>query len=70
MSNIKEKFGEEIKKLRKKRHLTQEALASKAGISVDFLSLIERGKSAPSFKNLEKLSSALEVKIKKLFDFK
>jgi transcriptional regulator with XRE-family HTH domain len=31
--------------MRSERGLTQEQLAERAGISVDFLSLIERGKS-------------------------
>ena len=48
---------------------TQEELASRAEISVDFLSLIERGINAPSFENIEKLAKALGVSVRVLFDF-
>lgn len=69
MTNLETKFGGKIKKLRKEKGITQEHLAYKAGISVDFLSLIERGKSAPSFKNLEKIAKALEANVRELFNF-
>ena len=48
---------------------TQEQLAEAAEISVDFLSSMERGVNAPSFETLEKLSQALDVPVKELFDF-
>ena len=69
MTNLKRKFGEKIKKLRVEKGVTQEQLADEAGISVDFLSLIERGRNAPSFKNLEKIARALKVSVKDLFEF-
>lgn len=69
MSDLKEKFGKIVKKLRKKKGMTQEDLAHKTGISVDFLSLVERGKNAPSFETLEKLAGALEVKVRDFFIF-
>lgn len=49
--------------------MTQEQLAEASNISVDFLSLIERGKSGPSFEVIERLAEALEVPVKDLFDF-
>lgn len=49
---IKNKVGNKIKSLRMSKGLTQEKLAEKAVISVDFLSLIERGRNAPSFDSL------------------
>ena len=58
-----------MKELRVERNLTQEQLASIADISVDFLSLIERGINAPSFETIEKIARALEVDVKDLFDF-
>jgi transcriptional regulator with XRE-family HTH domain len=47
--------------------LTQKQLAERAGISVDFLSLIERGKNSPSFDNLDDLADALGVSVAELF---
>ena len=55
--------------MRKTADLTQEELSNKAGISVDFLSNVERGVNAPSFENLEKLAKALGVEVRELFDF-
>lgn len=62
-------FGRRLKKLRKDRQLTQENLAELTGLSVEFLSYIERGIHAPSFKTLEKLSEVLEVSFSELFNF-
>lgn len=62
-------FGRTLAKLRNQRNLTQEQLAEYAGLSVDFLSLIERGQRAPSFKTLERLTIVLQVKARDLFDF-
>jgi transcriptional regulator with XRE-family HTH domain len=63
------KFGKKLSSLRAQKGITQEDLAEAAGLSVDFLSLIERGRRAPSFKTLEQLSSALSINVKDLFDF-
>ena len=40
-----------------------------AGMSVDFLSLIERGQNAPSFKKLELMTKRLGVSAAYLFTF-
>jgi transcriptional regulator with XRE-family HTH domain len=55
--------------LRLRSELTQEQLAETANISVDFLSLIERGINAPSFESLERVAKALHLEVKDLFDF-
>lgn len=49
--------------------LTQEELAERAEVSVDFISLVERGKNQPSFKVIEKLSAALNTSVADFFDF-
>lgn len=69
MNNLKKQFGEQLRNLRKRTGMTQEQLAEKALISVDFLSLLERGINAPSFETLERLALALDVPIKQLFEF-
>jgi transcriptional regulator with XRE-family HTH domain len=68
-SQLREKFGQKVRWLRGEHGLTQEQLAERAGISVDFLSLIERGRSSPSFENLAELAEALEVSVAELFSF-
>ena len=69
MKDLKGQFGKRIKTLRKQKRMTQEQLAEASNISVDFLSLVERGKSGPSFEVLERLAGALGVPVKDLFDF-
>jgi transcriptional regulator with XRE-family HTH domain len=49
--------------------MTQERFAEALDISVDFLSLIERGTNAPSFETLEKISRRLKVPVAELFIF-
>lgn len=55
--------------MRLTRDMTQEQLAEAASVSVDFLSLVERGINAPSFETLERLARALKVGVVQLFDF-
>ena len=69
MSTIRTKFGARLRTLRREAGMTQEELASTAGISVDFLSLIERGINAPSFETIEKIASALDKPVQELFNF-
>jgi len=49
--------------------MSQEKFAEIVDISVDFLSLIERGVSAPSFETLERMSKRLRMPVDELFDF-
>ena len=69
MKKLRVQFGNKLRDLRKQRGITQEQLAERASISVDFLSLVERGINAPSFETLEKLACALDVPVKQLFNF-
>jgi len=62
-------IGRQIKFYREKSHLTQEKLAEKAGISLDYLGKIEVNINKPGLKTLIKISSALDIHIKNLFDF-
>ena len=69
MPSLREKFGQRLKAIRLARKLSQEQFAELLGISVDFLSLIERGINAPSFENLDAFSARLNVPLSTLFDF-
>ena len=70
MQKLRVQFGKKLRDIRKQSGITQEQLAEMASISVDFLSLMERGINAPSFETLEKLACALDVPVKQLFNFK
>ena len=69
MPSLREKFGQRLRVIRLARKLSQEQFAELLGISVDFLSLIERGINAPSFENLDAFSAQLKIPVSVLFDF-
>ena len=69
MPKLREKFGQRLRAIRLERKLSQERFAELLGISVDFLSLIERGINAPSFENLDAFSTQLKMPLSVLFDF-
>jgi transcriptional regulator with XRE-family HTH domain len=69
MAHLRQQFGRRLLFIRQQRGLTQEGFAELVGISVDFLSLIERGINAPSFETLEQLGARLEVPVAELFTF-
>ena len=62
-------LGKKIKYLREQHHLTQEKLAEKCGISLDYLGKIEVNINKPGLKTLLKISKSLNIPIKKLFEF-
>ena len=68
-TSLREQFGQRLRALRLQHDLTQEQLAEVAEISVDFLSLVERGINSPSFEVMERLAKSLKVPVKELFDF-
>lgn len=63
------KLGKRIKFLRENAHLTQEKLAEKCGISLDYLGKIEVNINKPGLKTIFKISEALDVPVKELFEF-
>jgi len=65
--DIKKIFGENLKFYRKAKHLSQEQLSEKAGISVKHLSSIERGLNFTSGDLLEKLAVSIDVPVYYLF---
>jgi transcriptional regulator with XRE-family HTH domain len=60
-------MGQRIRVLREKLSLTQEQLAEKAGISVSYLSMIERAQRTPHVETLVAISEALGVTVSQLF---
>ena len=63
------KLGEKIKFLREQAGLTQEKLAEKSGISLDYLGKIEVCINKPGLKTILKLANALKVEPFKIFKF-
>jgi transcriptional regulator with XRE-family HTH domain len=67
--SLKKQFGLRVRQIRDESDKTQEEFAELVGISVDFLSLIERGRNAPSFKKLERMARGLGKPVAYLFTF-
>lgn len=69
MTSLKVKFGKRMRELRKISGLTQEQMAEKIGIEPPNISKIENGMHFPQPDKIEKIASALNVKIFDLFEF-
>jgi transcriptional regulator with XRE-family HTH domain len=69
LATLRKQFGTHIRQIRAELDKTQEEFAEMIGMSVDFLSLIERGRNAPSFKKLERIAKGLGKPVSFLFTF-
>jgi len=69
VATLRKKFGQRLRSIRDQRRMTQERFAEVLEMSVDFLSLIERGISAPSFETLERIAKRLKLSVADLFTF-
>jgi transcriptional regulator with XRE-family HTH domain len=61
-------IGQNVRRLRKERGLTQEQLAMETAIDLTYLGGIERGRRNPSVSVLGRLAAALEVHPKDLLE--
>jgi transcriptional regulator with XRE-family HTH domain len=59
-------FGQVIRKRRKTQGLSQEALAEKADLHTNYVSLVERGLSAPALDTICALADALGLSVSDL----
>lgn len=68
MASGDKNFGRNIKRLREKRGYSQEELAEIVGLEYQTISRIETGYYFTNFENLRKISNALGVQIRDLFE--
>lgn len=68
MAKLQVQFGNLVAAHRRRRSLTQAALAEKCDLSEDMIARIEGGGTGASFKTIEKLASALSVNAAAFFD--
>ena len=61
-------LGKNINRLRKAAGLTLNELASKTGLSVAYLSNVERNATSPTIINLEKIAAVFSIPLVKLFE--
>jgi transcriptional regulator with XRE-family HTH domain len=59
-------FGKAVRRLRRKRGVTQEALAAAAGLTARTLSAIETGNANPTWATVRDIAAALGVSMAKL----
>lgn len=69
MNKVLEKFGRKVREKRLAAGISQEKLGELSGLHRTYISGIERGIRNVSLKNIWKISKALKVKLKDLFDF-
>ena len=69
MNNIKHLLGENIKRIRRRQHITQENLAELVDRSKNHISKIEQGLTNPPLDLLIEISNALNVSMNELFNF-
>jgi transcriptional regulator with XRE-family HTH domain len=69
VATLRKQFGQRLRQIRVSRRKTQEQFAETLDISVDFLSLMERGRNAPSFETLDKIAKRLRMSVADLFNF-
>lgn len=60
------KFGQKVREERIKLGLSQENLATRAGVHRTYIGMIERAEKNITLENIEKIARALELKIHEL----
>ena len=61
------KFGNKVRKERNKLKLSQEELATKAGVHRTYIGMIERAEKNTTLENIEKVAKALGLKLSDFF---
>lgn len=61
-------LGDNIRRVRKRRRLTIQQVAKLSGLSISFISQVERDLLSPSVNSLQKISRALDIQIGGFFD--
>ena len=59
---VAREFGHAVKRIRLKRHLTQQELADAVGLDIGYVGGIERGQRNPTLGVIHSLSSVLGIK--------
>lgn len=60
------RFKDRVRELRSLRNLTLKQLSEKTGLSVSYLSDVERGNTNPSLNTIEVIAQALEISVQQL----
>lgn len=66
-SDILIKFGHSVCSKRKDQGLSQEELASRAGVHRTYIGMIERAEKNITLENIERIAKALEINVADFF---
>ena len=69
MDTTLQRFASRLHNLRMERNLTQQALASRAGLHPGYVCSLERGRQVPSLLTMEQLAKGLRMDLVTLVDF-
>lgn len=67
MENILKNFGQRVREERTKLGLSQEELATRAGVHRTYIGMVERAEKNITLANIYKISKALKIPISELF---
>lgn len=62
------KFGQKVREERVRLDLSQEELASRAGVHRTYIGMIERAEKNITLENIEKIAKALKISLDKLMN--
>ncbi len=68
MSNILIKIGQNLKKYREIKSVTQEELSRICGLHRNYIGSVEKGERNISLKSLEKVAQGLNIRIERLLE--
>ena len=66
--DVRQRVGDNVKRFRRARGLSQEALAFECGLHRTYISGVERGVRNPTVKVLEEIAAALRVPTARLLE--
>jgi transcriptional regulator with XRE-family HTH domain len=66
MQDLQKRFGERVRKLRIKKHLSQDEFADISGLHRAYIGTVERGETNITLRNMFILAKALDVKMSEL----
>jgi len=67
MTNIRDILSSNLKEYRKKCGITQSKLAEKAGVSTQYIAMIELSRQYPTPEVLERIAAAMDIEAYQLF---
>ncbi|MDD3594596.1 MAG: helix-turn-helix transcriptional regulator [Candidatus Gastranaerophilales bacterium] len=66
---ICKQFATKVQEIRQAKGFTKSKLSTLAGLDISYIGKIERCEKSPNLRTIIKLSEALEIPVKDLFDF-